>query len=167
MRFQHSDGSAFEIPDDWWAEAGMARFTRVRKSYRPAASELHLGFPVTLVAVAAIKPLHRAVSLDFGGFERARMVRILQGFVADDAIEPIKLCPQGAASYTHRLYDGLHRFHAAVAADFKRGETEQGSRHSIGQISQIHNIRRDVSLWRQVACRAAPNEVPPRYRRPS
>jgi hypothetical protein len=118
MRFQHSDGSTFEIPDAWWAEAGMAGFVRTRDSYRAAPSELHPGHPITLVAVRAVQPLHRAKPLDFGGFERARLVRILQGFVADDAIEPVKLRPQEQGAYTHRLHDGLHRFHACVAAGF-------------------------------------------------
>jgi hypothetical protein len=118
MRFQHSDGSAFEIPDAWWAEAGMPDFVCKRDAYRAAPSELHPGHPITLVASQAIAPLHRSVPLDFGGFDRARMVRILHGFVADDAIEPIKLRLDTQGVYTHRLYDGLHRFHAAVAAGF-------------------------------------------------
>jgi len=120
MRFTCSNCSDFEIPDDWWFHAGMDRFRKdVSDAYVFAPSQLHPGHPVTLVPLVKIEPVHRAVALDFGGFDRARMVRILQGFVAGDAIEPVPLNMIDKAAYRFAVYDGFHRFHAAVAAGYR------------------------------------------------
>ena len=59
------------------------------------------------------------------GFDRTRMVSILQGFVANEAIPPIDLLilpPLNDISgqpFTYRVLTGVHRFHASMAAGFE------------------------------------------------
>jgi len=104
MRFTCSNCSDFEIPTTV-VHAGMDRFARMYPtpmSSRPHSfirSSSHAG------ALVKIEPVHRAVALDFGGFDRARMVRILQGFVAGDAIEPVPLNMIDKAAYRFAVYD--------------------------------------------------------------
>jgi hypothetical protein len=120
MRFPYPRFPAeFEIPDDWWAEAGMRGFAPTTTSYLSTDPVAHL------VPLRDIEPpfRFREYPHDFGGFERARMVRILSGFVAGADIEAVPLiklpmpdAPQ--APFHYRVYNGFHRFYASVAAGF-------------------------------------------------
>lgn len=103
----------FEIPDQWWIEAGMNGFTRALPSYITTPDP-----DVLYVALKDITCPNRTVERDFRGFERDRLLRIFGGFLAGDAIPPVKVhkCPYGPSSYG--LRDGFHRFHASIAAGF-------------------------------------------------
>ena len=109
----------FEIPDDWWVEAGMAEFVRHTQAYRSTTADL--------VALDDIEPPFRLPSkpLDWRGFDRTRMVSILQGFVADEAIPPIDLLilptlnDISGQPFKYRVLTGLHRFYASMAAGFE------------------------------------------------
>jgi hypothetical protein len=114
MRFTlpEQQGS-FEIPDEWWIEAGMPGFTPTSPAYHATPDP-----DVVLVAVKDVARPARTVEKDFGGFERVRLIKVLAGFVAGQAIPPVKVheLPQGPFRYG--LRDGLHRFYASVAAGF-------------------------------------------------
>ena len=109
----------FEIPDDWWIEAGMGGFTRHGSAYRSPA--------VDTIALYDIEPPFRLpiAPLDWRGFDRARFVSILKGFVADAEIPPIDLLilPQLAdiscQPFKYRVLGGVHRFYASIATGFE------------------------------------------------
>jgi len=120
MRATLSDGVEFEIPDVWFQKAGMLNFVRATPSYRSGPHPDHLDYPMQIVPIGQIKPVRRnpAVTLDFGGFAEDRMIRILGGFVLDHNIPPIKVSVSDELRYVYQVYDGMHRFHASVAAGF-------------------------------------------------
>ena len=109
----------FEIPDDWWVEAGMAEFVRRTPAYRSTTANL--------VALDDIEPPFRLPStpLDWRGFDRTRMVSILQGFVAGEAIPPIDLLilptlnDISGQPFKYRVLAGVHQFYASMAAGFE------------------------------------------------
>jgi len=120
MRFPYPCYPAeFEIPDEWWTEAGMSGF-------RPdSASYLSSDAAAQIIQLRDIEPPFRFPEhpKDFRGFDRGRLVRILSGFVAGCAIEPVPLLALPApefqpAPFRYRLRDGFHRFYASVAAGF-------------------------------------------------
>lgn len=54
-----------------------------------------------------------------GDFDRIRMLRILRGLAEGDRLPPIEVYPLfDNAQFTHQLYDGFHRFCAAISAGF-------------------------------------------------
>jgi hypothetical protein len=73
---------------------------------------------VVLVAVRDVERPPRTVEKDFGGFERVRLIKILAGFVAGQAIPAVKVQELPGGSSRYGLRDGYHRFHASVAAGF-------------------------------------------------
>lgn len=108
----------FEIPDAWLSEAGMISFKPMASSYLPDAE-------AALIPLTAIEPVPRFTthSKDWRGFDRERLIRLLKGFVAGDAIEPVPLfeMPQfefAHSPYRYRVLDGLHRFYGSIAAGF-------------------------------------------------
>jgi hypothetical protein len=121
MRSLLTDGQAFEIPDDWWNEAGMGLFERPGQfyAYKPDP-DCDPAAIISVIPIALIKPLHRdpGVIKDFGGFERDRLVSVLKGFATGQPIIPIKLRLNRAAPYEYSIYDGYHRFRGSVAAGF-------------------------------------------------
>jgi hypothetical protein len=106
----------FEIPDAWWIEAGMPGFNRQGWAYRSSTIEV--------VALDDIEPPFRTKRLDQNGFDRARMVSILKGFVADAEIPPVDLLtlpPLADISgqpFKYRVLAGVHRFYTSIAAGF-------------------------------------------------
>lgn len=120
MRFYYPCYPAeFEIPDDWWAEAGMSGF-------RPASASYLSSDPAAqIILLREIEPPFRFPEhrKDFGGFDRGRLVSILSGFAAGAAIEPVPLLALPTpefqpAPFRYRPRDGFHRFYASVAAGF-------------------------------------------------
>jgi hypothetical protein len=110
----------FEIPDEWLAEAGMTGFRPPAPTYRSTDPG------VRAIPLRDIEPPFRSPEspLDFRGFDQARMLRILSGFVDGDDIEPVPLMelPQPEfpkAPFGYRVKDGFHRFYASVAAGFE------------------------------------------------
>jgi hypothetical protein len=109
----------FEIPDEWWLEAGMAEFSARSPAYRST-----LG--ARLVPLREIEPPHLGVAhpRDWCGFDRARMVRILRGLNAHVEMRPVPLLElpidgvPACQAYGYRALDGYHRFYASIAAGF-------------------------------------------------
>lgn len=109
----------FEIPDEWWAEAGMVGFAPKNSAYRwSIAAEL-----VPLQTILP-PPRHPTAPKDRHGFERARLVSLLKGIATGAEIEPVPLLefPQHDVwpmPYQYRVRDGFHRFYASIAAGFE------------------------------------------------
>ncbi len=120
MRFSYPLLPAeFEIPDDWWNEAGMNGFTPAGPSY--ASCDL----ATQIIPLREIEPPFRFPEhpKDFRGFDRTRLVLVLSGFVAGATIEPVPLAalPQPEfppLPFCYRVLDGVHRFYASVAAGY-------------------------------------------------
>lgn len=109
----------FEIPDEWWEEAGMTKFSCTRPAYRSTAAAI-------LVPFREIEPPFRLpeARLELNGFDRSRLVSVLRGFVSASEIEPVPLIclPSAAfppAPFKYRVRNGYHRFYASVAAGFE------------------------------------------------
>lgn len=114
----------FELPDQWWEEAGMEGFAPSRPAFRPDPT-VFPGLPVLEVAIADVEPADRQLSHGVfndspsAGSARQRVVSILRGFRDGAAIPPVelvRLAPGGP--YEFRLYHGVHRFYCAVAVGF-------------------------------------------------
>jgi hypothetical protein len=109
----------FEIPDDWWVEAGMLEFVRRTSAYRSLMADL--------VALDDIEPPFRLLSkpLDWRGFDHVRMVSILKAFVTGATIPPIDLLilptlnDISGQPFKYRVLGGVHRFYASIAAGFE------------------------------------------------
>lgn len=109
----------FDIPDEWWAEAGTDKFSCTQAAYRSAPTAV-------LVPLCEIEPpfRRRETMHDWNGFCRKRFVSVLKGFVADTEIEPVPLIRLSTtdfppALFKYRVRDGYHRFYASVAAGFE------------------------------------------------
>ena len=110
----------FELPDAWLAEAGLAGFRPSRPTYNSTAAAV-------LVPLQEIEPPYRGPDTpkDWRGFDRVRLVKVLQGFVAGAKIEPVPLreLPEGdfvnPRPYRYRVRDGYHRFYGSIAAGFE------------------------------------------------
>ena len=74
----------FEVPDEWWAEAGMVGFAPSNSAYRSPTAAI-------LVPLQTILPPPRfpTTPKDWHGFERTRLVSLLKGTGAE--IEPVPL----------------------------------------------------------------------------
>jgi len=109
----------FEIPDDWWTEAGMSGFVAPGRAYRSTGTAV----PVSL---REIEPPFRLPEcmIDWNGFNRPRLISILKGFVAATEIAPVPLIRLAStdfppAPFDYRVRNGFHRFYASVAAGFE------------------------------------------------
>jgi hypothetical protein len=109
----------FEIPDDWWCEAGM-------EGFRPPSNAYHSSSEAKLILLREIEPPSRfpECPLDFRGFNRKRMICILAGFVNDAEIEAVPVLDLPSLGwpldgpFRYRVRNGVHRFYASVAAGF-------------------------------------------------
>jgi hypothetical protein len=109
----------FEIPDDWIAESGIGSFSPDAPAYQSTND-------ATLISLAEIVPLPRVqtVPKDWRGFERKRLVDVLRGIVAGNAIDPVPMVtlPESdhlvRLSYRYCIRDGFHRYYASIAAGF-------------------------------------------------
>jgi len=126
MHFIHN-GVGYDLPDEWWAEAGMERFSPAADSCKAGPSEFP-DLPVFSVAVSDVQPLQRpgshGVFTDAGpgrreGTARERVLRILRWFQEGTPVEPICVAtlPEGA-SHKFELVHGAHRFYCSAAARF-------------------------------------------------
>jgi hypothetical protein len=109
----------FEIPDAWWSDAGMTAFCPDALSYRSHPDAI-------VVPLREIEPPFRnpKVMLDWCGFDRSRMIRVLGGMATGAEISPVPVvglppADDPAAPFAYRVCDGFHRIHASVAAGFE------------------------------------------------
>jgi hypothetical protein len=111
---------SFDIPDEWWAEAGMENFTPPGRSYRTTGN-------AQLVPLDEIEPLYckHMKCRDWCGFDRERMIRVLKSIAAGEELKPVPLTTlpyselPSRATYAYRALDGFHRYYASIAAGFE------------------------------------------------
>jgi hypothetical protein len=111
----------FELPDEWWAEAGMVGFHPTTQAYRSRQA-------ACVVPLTQVEPPYRRpdVSKDWRGFDKARMIAVLHGILVGDEMPaiPLQAISDGhefpPAPYVYRVRNGVHRFYASVAAGFTR-----------------------------------------------
>jgi hypothetical protein len=108
----------FEIPDDWWIEAGMSAFKPTTPSYAWRSDPERPTLPVIGMPIDRIRrgPRNR----DGGDFHRGRMVSVLQGIARGDRIPPVPITPLAGEPrrFSHQLRGGFHRFSASIAARY-------------------------------------------------
>jgi hypothetical protein len=102
----------FEIPDEWWHEAGMADFVSRTASYRPAATSR----PLIMAPLPSIEVPRRTPGLL--GLDRGRTVRALRCIAQGQALPPVPAEELYGERHLFMLRDGFHRYHASVAAGF-------------------------------------------------
>jgi hypothetical protein len=107
----------FEIPDAWWAEAGMVGFAPKDRAYRSTAA-------ASRIPLRNIEPPIRFPEQphDWRGFERHLLVKVLSGIAANAEIEPVpvyELQPVPLLPIRYQVIDGYHRYYASVAAGFE------------------------------------------------
>jgi hypothetical protein len=122
MKFAHH-GLQFELPDEWWTEAGMRGFVPTFTAYRV---NHRLFQNVREVPIKDIGPVSRNSDVAiFNDSEevcsaRERVVRILRGFRFDNAIPPVEIIEgQPGSPYRYKLVHGAHRFYCSLAAGFR------------------------------------------------
>jgi hypothetical protein len=121
------DSVSYDIPDEWWTDAGMNAFVLTRPAYRPGPSPYRDLPGVVPVPIREIEPLARALS--HGVFNddlsnpartaRVRVTDILRAFRNDVALPPIEVERRATLDpYLYHLRHGVHRFYCAHAAGF-------------------------------------------------
>ena len=124
MKLYHHDLFVCELDDAWWEEAGMEGFVPKNPAYRSDPNQAE-GEEILEININEVKPVfrHRGLKIfndsNEYGTAKTRVIRILRWFIADTAIEPVKIAREPAGSdYPYRLLHGAHRFYCSVAAGF-------------------------------------------------
>ncbi len=118
---------AFEIPDEWWLEAGAAGFKPKAPSYRAAYS---VGGE-SVVALAEVSPMLRRPGIvrDHHGFRRqggvdggpGGMVDVLRAIVDGMHLPAVRVRPIrgiSAEGLRYVVQDGFHRLYASHVLGF-------------------------------------------------
>lgn len=110
--FKLPEGIAFDIPGEWWEEAGMTEFRATHSSYECDGTQQAI-VPIHLVASPPRHVVH-----DHGGFARPRLVRALIGIRTRTPLPPVTILDLPTAGFPYLLNDGFHRFRGSIAAGF-------------------------------------------------
>jgi ParB-like nuclease domain len=102
------------VPAELWSAAGMEAFEPIASSYRPLID--FDGQPVLTVPISEVRPPMRNPGVE--ELVRPRALRILAGFLQDQAIPPIDVADQPFGRFRYRVCNGFHRFHLSVVAGF-------------------------------------------------
>ena len=113
MKFR-SHRFKFDLPDEWWAAAGMVGFVTYRTAYRCNAVRRTIILRIDEIAVS---PRGAGVT----DFERDRMVSVLDAIRHHATPPPIEVVEAISDAYSHRLYHGRHRLAASIAVGFSLG----------------------------------------------
>lgn len=101
----------FDLPDEWWAAAGMVGFVTYRTAYRWNDVRRTMILRIDEIVVA---PRGAGVP----DFERNRMVSVLDAIRREATLPPIEVVEAFSDLYSHRLYHGRHRLAASIAVGF-------------------------------------------------
>lgn len=93
----------------------MADFRRSSTCYpwRPVRP----GFATEVLPLTSIR--RGARNRAGGDFDRERMLEVLRGIAGGAELPPIEVVALQDGRFSHRLYDGFHRFSASLAAGFE------------------------------------------------
>lgn len=123
MEIVHHD-LRIELPDGWWAEAGMADFRPCGDAYR-AANDAVPERRLFVVRIEDISPVRRGTGVgifndcrETGRTARERVVSILRGFRAGASLPPVEVVRTPADRLPCKLKDGTHRLYCSLAAGF-------------------------------------------------
>jgi len=104
----------FEIPDQWWAAAGMNGW-KSNASFYVAYS--YSQYPTTIVSLSEVEAPIRNKNVAW--FNEQRMVDVLRGFRVGDKLPPIEVNELPTdTGFRYRVRDGFHRYYASVAVGF-------------------------------------------------
>jgi hypothetical protein len=112
-KFWLPDGRPFEIPFEWWTEAGMDGFS-------VGADKAYRGKPIPKSRIVLIADIdlpsmeHRRLSN--GPLDRDTMISVLWSIAERAELLPVTITRKAAGHCRYRLHDGAHRYHASVAA---------------------------------------------------
>jgi hypothetical protein len=120
-----------ELPDSWWAEAGMAGFVPQARAFHPDR-RAETSVEVFEARIEEVAPLERAPGVGIfndsdEATARERVVRILRGFREGAQIPPIhlvKLTP--GTPFRYRIGHGSHRFYCSLPAGFSHVQAFEG-----------------------------------------
>ena len=102
----------FDLPDEWWAAAGMDGFVTYRTAYRRSAARRSMILRIDEIAVPPRGP-------GVPDFERERMISVLDTIRCDGPLPPIEVVKAiSDLYYNQRLYHGRHRLAASIAVGF-------------------------------------------------
>ncbi|HEX9328825.1 MAG TPA: hypothetical protein VF915_20045 [Reyranella sp.] len=108
-------GVDFEIPDEWWAAAGMEAFATSRTGYRRhLPTNPDLMNVILSVKEIGVAPRGHGVP----DFERDRMLSVFDAFSRELALPPIEVVEANRKGYRYWLYHGRHRLAASIAVGF-------------------------------------------------
>jgi hypothetical protein len=108
-------GVDFEIPDEWWAVAGMEAFATSRMGYRRHPST-NADLMNVILSVKEIGVAPRGDRVP--DFERDRMVSLFDAFSRELALPPIEVVEASRKGYRFWLHQGRHRLAASLAVGF-------------------------------------------------
>ena len=108
-------GVDFEIPDEWWAAAGMEAFATSRTGYR-RHPPINARLINVILSVREIGVAPRGDGVP--DFERDRLVSVFDAFSRDLALPPIEVVDASKKGYRYWLHHGRHRLAASIAVGF-------------------------------------------------
>ncbi|WP_132926717.1 ParB/RepB/Spo0J family partition protein [Sodalis ligni] len=110
----------FELPDEWLAEFGLTT------SMFPLAFKISYSGTTISIPLAIIEPPWRGKEFpsDWRGFNKERMKNIFNGIILNAYMVPVQVMELPYFDYPpnpfkYRVYDGFHRFYAAIAFGLK------------------------------------------------
>jgi hypothetical protein len=111
-----------ELADDWLVAAEIAGFVPASKAYRSDESLCEKAL-IQEICIDDLGPAHRGVGIfrdsTDGVPARERVIRILRGFRAGDAIPPVRAVENKPGSaHRYKLTDGTHRLYCSMAVGF-------------------------------------------------
>jgi hypothetical protein len=131
MKLVHHDLEV-ELPDEWWAEAGMLGFVAASSTY-PTDAGLCKGQEIRAIFIEDIAPVQRAEGVGIfndsveDGSAKDRVLHILRGFRQGVPIPPVEIVEGGSLSnHRYKLVHGYHRLYCSLAAGFTHVPTIEG-----------------------------------------
>ena len=113
-KFWLPDGRPFEIPIEWWTEAGMDRFFVVADISRASST---LESKIVLLADIDLPSMDQR-ERSHGQLDRERMISVLWSIAERVEIFPVLVTETTSGNYRYQLHDGAHRFHVSAEARF-------------------------------------------------
>lgn len=131
MKITHH-GLTEDLPDEWWAEAGMVDFVPHSRAYR--TDQRAFGDQQILeVRIDDVGPVCRDIGVSVfndsseGIPARERVLSILRGFRLAETLPPVEIIEdQKGHPHRYKLVDGTHRLYCSLAAGFTHVPAVQG-----------------------------------------
>jgi hypothetical protein len=109
FKYPRAEGD-FDIPDNWWDEAGMWNFVPSAPTFSCDLS--CSSSPIATIRISAIAVPRRNPGV--AQFEHDRMINILSGIRGGAVLPPVEVVDRPEDD-SLMLRHGFHRFHASIA----------------------------------------------------